>query len=527
MLNCLWVWGKTKTLFIMRSFTFLLMALLMSSALNAQVFYSEDFTNDPNYTSLSPEHAYWDETEGNYYVKTFDNLAYQYWAYSPQFSTVNAQSDLTVKLDMMCENADWGTYPGVHFYLNEPVEIGEESRTLSISFRWSDETYKKIRVSSIDYGYSSNESFEDNVWYSVTIDYHASENKADIQIRETATGATFYEVSDVDFVLNDFSYLGVGYYNQPNYGDEWSPIRIDNVSITGTNTYGTCYSEDFANNPNYTSLSPEHAYWDETEGNYYVKTFDNLAYQYWAYSPQFSTVNAQSDLTVKLDMMCENADWGTYPGVHFYLNEPVEIGEESRTLSISFRWSDETYKKIRVSSIDYSYSSNESFEDNVWYSVTIDYYASENKADIQIKETATGATFYEVSDVDFVLNDFAYLGVGYYNQPNYGNEWSPIRIDNIEISGNCEATGIFSSKAENYVFSIFPNPVDEKLTILSENQQNYFVKIYNSFGQQVFSLNNCKGYASFDMTNLPTGVYVLIIKDSFNQILQTQKIIKK
>jgi hypothetical protein len=519
----------------MRSFTFLLMALLMSSALNAQVFYSEDFTNDPNYTSLSPEHAYWDETEGNYYVKTFDNLAYQYWAYSPQFSTVNAQSDLTVKLDMMCENADWGTYPGVHFYLNEPVEIGEESKTLAVRFMWADNTYKKISISSIDQSgtltYKSDNSFENNVWYTVTINYYASDNKADIIVKETSSGSTFYEVLNVDFLLNDFAYLGVGYYNEPNYGDEWSPIRIDNVEISATNVYGTCYSEDFTNDPNYTSLSPEHAYWDATEGNYYVKTFDNLAYQYWAYSPQFSTVNTQSDLTVKLDMMCENADWGTYPGVHFYLNEPVEIGEESKTLAVRFMWADNTYKKISISSIDQSgtltYKSDNSFENNVWYTVTINYYASDNKADIIVKETSSGSTFYEVLNVDFLLNDFAYLGVGYYNEPNYGDEWSPIRIDNIEITGNCGPTGISLSETKPQKFNIFPNPIDEMLTILSENQQNYFVKIYNSFGQQVFSLNNCKGYASFDMTNLPTGVYVLIIKDSFNQILQTQKIIKK
>lgn len=214
-------------------------------------------------------------------------------------------------------------------------------------------------------------------------------------------------------------------------------MKIDNI-LDEFKTSNTCYSENFVNDPNFTSLSSIHAYWDSSQGNYYVKTYDNEQYQYWAYSPQFTTVNSSSDLTIKFDMLCENADWGTYPGVHFYNNAPTTLDEASRTLAVKFSWSDNTYKKITVSDVSgNNYKSTSSFSNNTWYTVEINYYASTNKADILVKEKSTGDTFYQETNVNLILSNFSYLGLGFYSQPNYGDDWSPIRIDNIEISGNC------------------------------------------------------------------------------------------
>lgn len=229
----------------MKNFTILsLFAFFLSCnfGIYAQVLYSEDFSKDPNYTSLSPTKAYWDETNENYYVKTFDNLQDKYWAYSPKFTTADATKNITIKLDMLCENADWGTYPGMHFYNSEPTDISNESRTLSVRFTWSDNNYKKISIGSTsDKGtasYKSSASFENNKWYTVEINYYAATNKADIKVTEKTSGSIFYQETNVDFYLSDFSYLALGYYNQPNYGNEWSPIRLDNVQISGNESTG-------------------------------------------------------------------------------------------------------------------------------------------------------------------------------------------------------------------------------------------------------------------------------------------------
>jgi len=194
--------------------------------------YSENFTSEPNFTSLAPDYAYWDQTSGNYYVNTYDNLENQYWAYSPQFTEVSGSSNYTIEFDLMCENGDWGTYPGVIFYNSEPTEINNPTRTLRVAFRWSDNTYRKLRVAD-DAGNDClpDDPYEDSVWYHIKIDYIGNEEKADILITELSSGIIFMQELNADFVLQNISWLALGYYSTANYGDEWSPIRLDNVQI--------------------------------------------------------------------------------------------------------------------------------------------------------------------------------------------------------------------------------------------------------------------------------------------------------
>ena len=195
--------------------------------------YSEDFTSDPNFTSLAPDYAYWDQTAGNYYVNTFDNEEHQYWAYSPEFTEVSGSSNYVIEFDIMCENGDWGTYPGIHFYNSEPTEIGNLTRTLSIRFVWADNTYRKIAIRDYDanHTYYSTNSYEDNIWYHIKIEYDGNNQKADILITELSSGSIFMQELNADFVLQNISWLALGFYDEPNYGNEWSPIRIDNVQI--------------------------------------------------------------------------------------------------------------------------------------------------------------------------------------------------------------------------------------------------------------------------------------------------------
>jgi hypothetical protein len=70
-----------------------------------------------------------------------------------------------------------------------------------------------------------------NVWYHVKLKYHASTQKVDIYITKKSTGESFYTTENADFQIDSFHYLGIGYYNKLDYGDEWSPIRVDNIRI--------------------------------------------------------------------------------------------------------------------------------------------------------------------------------------------------------------------------------------------------------------------------------------------------------
>jgi len=195
------------------------------------IYYEEDFETNPSYTSLAPEYAYWDSEHGNYYVKTFDNFAHKYWAYSPEFLTVDTNhQDIIIELDMKCENLDWGTYPLVAFYYDNPDTI--ENFVFRIEFHW-DDPYGKNFLIADSYGHShwANKPPESNVWYHVKLKYHASTQKVDIYITKKSTGESFYTNENADFRIDPFRCLGIGYYGKPDYGDEWSPIRVDNIRI--------------------------------------------------------------------------------------------------------------------------------------------------------------------------------------------------------------------------------------------------------------------------------------------------------
>ena len=50
-------------------------------------------------------------------------------------------------------------------------------------------------------------------------------------ITERDSGTPFYTIENTDFTISAFRYVGMGYYNQPDYGD-CSTIRVDNLIIT-------------------------------------------------------------------------------------------------------------------------------------------------------------------------------------------------------------------------------------------------------------------------------------------------------
>ncbi|WP_141700044.1 hypothetical protein [Candidatus Marithrix sp. Canyon 246] len=197
------------------------------------IIYSENFTSNPNYTSLSTTgKATWNETDGYYRVETRDNLNDKYWAYSPKFTTFDSNKALSIELDILFENQDWGTYPGVRFYANEPTELGAENNKAIFSI---DNAYRNNYVKQIGIYDNSGKQYyspriDNNVWYTIKLKIDDN-SKADIEIVNLSTKNSIYSKTNVDFVLANFSYLGIGYYGKPDYGDDKSPIRIDNILI--------------------------------------------------------------------------------------------------------------------------------------------------------------------------------------------------------------------------------------------------------------------------------------------------------
>ena len=209
--------------------------LAVTYRLDAGTLYSQNFTSNPGFTSLAPSYAYWDNAAGNYYVRTRDDLGASYWAYSPSFGPVTTGSDITVAFDVLFESQNWGTYPGVRFFNSQPTSISTPCVFMVNNSYWDGRT-EGLAFSDCGPNYyeTPHYSIDDGVWYRVTMVLHTATNRADLSVARRSDSVIVGSFTNVAFVAAPFSWLGVGYYNEPDYGSDWSPIRLDNVVISTT-----------------------------------------------------------------------------------------------------------------------------------------------------------------------------------------------------------------------------------------------------------------------------------------------------
>ena len=204
---------------------------LLGNAFALQSIYSQDFNSSHDFISMDAGYAYWDSNNGNFFVNSRDNLEHMSWAYSPRFGPTSIQKDISIELDILFENQDWGTYPGVRFYNEEPSNFVEVVPIFRIDNAYRNSYVKQIGIYDNDGNQYYTPRIENGVWHRVKIDYFTSSATANITVTEVSTSVVIYSQRDVPFVISDFSHLGVGYYGAPDYGRDFSPIRLDNVSI--------------------------------------------------------------------------------------------------------------------------------------------------------------------------------------------------------------------------------------------------------------------------------------------------------
>ena len=124
----------------------------------------------------------------------------------------------------------------------------------------------------------------------------------------------------------------------------------------------------------------------------------------------------------------------------------------------------------------------------------------------------------EVLDANDVWNNVA---------PNIDDTNNILSYDFTELVGFKKITASASSatltiKTEtlNDIVRVYPNPTTDKIIIVSNSAQHS--TLFNTAGQKILESNALE----LDVTDLPTGVYLLNLQNTQNQI-STFKIIKK
>lgn len=294
------------------------------------IIYSEDFTSNPGFTSLSTTgKAQWNSSDGDYRVETRDDLNDKYFAYSPDFGLVDTTKPLFIQIDMLFENQNYGTYPGIRFYSDIPNEIND-NMSLWIFNGNADNSRELIQIETIDQNGNAKEyvkspqwSVKNNKWYRVTIQTNGN-GKADINVVNRDTNEVILTENDTSFNISPFRYIGIGYYNQPDYGSDWSPIRVDNILIKKLDTNITqtlqlkqgwnLIGADF----NLSNIvAPVSTVWQYKEGQWYAYSPDNAI--------KTKIQNTQSVKLIASDIESKNGTWlYTTQNSNMPLNNPSE-----------------------------------------------------------------------------------------------------------------------------------------------------------------------------------------------------------
>ena len=129
---------------------------------------------------------------------------------------------------------------------------------------------------------------------------------------------------------------------------------------------------------------------------------------------------------------------------------------------------------------------------------------------------------------NFKANDTILIRFRLFSDP-YAHGWG-WTIDNLRIQTPVSAPTVQLSHGN---ILIYPNPFDNKLNITVQTKRNIEelnVEIINLYGQKLSSIVNKNVFGEFniesDLSNLTSGMYLLIVKENGKQVY-SKKIIKK
>lgn len=101
-----------------------------------------------------------------------------------------------------------------------------------------------------------------------------------------------------------------------------------------------------------------------------------------------------------------------------------------------------------------------------------------------------------------------------------GRNDGPIYIDSVMLIKNADLALITSSKSfrnENSKVQLYPNPVQNEVTISKIATPNSKVSVYNSVGQKLIGKTANGTQAKFDVSKLPQGMYFIRFSDGTSE----------
>ncbi len=116
--------------------------------------------------------------------------------------------------------------------------------------------------------------------------------------------------------------------------------------------------------------------------------------------------------------------------------------------------------------------------------------------------------------------------------------WIDSHSFQVILSGNFNDPTVYfykdnnlgTSQNQNSIFLVYPNPTHDDFTIHLSNRINFetFISVYDAYGKTLISDEKFnEDYKKISLKDFSSGLYIVKITDSKNQILKTEKIIKQ
>ncbi len=99
-------------------------------------------------------------------------------------------------------------------------------------------------------------------------------------------------------------------------------------------------------------------------------------------------------------------------------------------------------------------------------------------------------------------------------------------ITNFTLNTIAIPTSIQNVNAGNFAASIFPNPANTELNIKANSAEQFSVSVSDMLGRKVVSDNTSNGMMTINTTNLPSGLYLVTLKDNQGNEMNTKVLVK-
>ena len=132
--------------------------------------------------------------------------------------------------------------------------------------------------------------------------------------------------------------------------------------------------------------------------------------------------------------------------------------------------------------------------------------------DFRGDEYSPDGIYRQIADIDLMPSDEpCFLAIRYRNS-NCSEQWISVDFDNIAIREVANA-GVNKFSQNNPVFTIYPNPASEQITILFD-QKVETIHISNVIGKVIYTqLNNTlSNKMVLDITDYTTGIYFITVE---------------